>query len=44
MTLNPSAIPGTNFDLDDWKLQLPVDANGQFIAPSDPVWNHSLPL
>jgi Ca2+-binding RTX toxin-like protein len=30
MSLNPSANPGTNFDLDNWKLQLPVDSSGGF--------------
>jgi Ca2+-binding RTX toxin-like protein len=32
MTLNASATPGSNFDLDDWKLQLPVDADGGFLG------------
>jgi Ca2+-binding RTX toxin-like protein len=30
MTLDRNLVPGQNFDLDDWKLQLPVDANGGF--------------
>ena len=30
MPLSRTALPGENFDLDDWKLQLPVDANGGF--------------
>ncbi len=33
MTLNASAAPGANFDLDDWKIQLPVDASGGFAGP-----------
>lgn len=28
MTLNPSVAPGGNFDLSNWKITLPVDANG----------------
>lgn len=30
MTLNPNAAPGSNLDLSDWKLQLPIDAKGTF--------------
>jgi hypothetical protein len=28
MALNPSVAPGGNFDLSNWKITLPVDANG----------------
>lgn len=30
MALNPSVAPGGNFDLSNWKITLPVDANGSF--------------
>ena len=30
MSLNPAATPGVNFDLENWKLQLPVDSSGGF--------------
>ena len=32
MTLNPNALPSANFDLSEWKLQLPVDADGGFVG------------
>jgi hypothetical protein len=28
MSLNPNAVPSANFDLSDWKLQLPVNSQG----------------
>jgi hypothetical protein len=30
MSLNPNAVPSANFDLSDWKLQLPIDTRGSF--------------
>ena len=30
MRLNPNAAPGSNFDLSNWKLQLPIDVKGSF--------------
>ncbi|MET3900445.1 hypothetical protein ABIB57_004411 [Devosia sp. UYZn731] len=30
MTLDPNALPSSNFDLSNWKLQLPIDAKGLF--------------
>lgn len=39
MHLDPGAPPGRNFDLDDWKLQLPVDASGGFSGRYVEVWD-----
>jgi Ca2+-binding RTX toxin-like protein len=30
MPPNPNAVPSSNFDLSQWKLQLPIDAKGTF--------------
>ncbi len=32
MTLNPNAVPSANFDLSEWKLQLPVDSDGGYVG------------
>ncbi|MBQ0823835.1 polysaccharide lyase family 7 protein [Microvirga terrae] len=37
MALNPSAAPGSNFDLSDWKIGLPVDSAGSFKGTSREV-------
>ena len=30
MSLNPNAAPSSNFDLSDWKLQLPIDSKSSY--------------
>jgi Ca2+-binding RTX toxin-like protein len=37
MSLNPNATPSANFDLSDWKLQLPIDAKGSFAGKAAEV-------
>lgn len=37
MSLNPNAVPSTNFDLSDWKLQLPIDVTGSFTGKAAEV-------
>jgi Ca2+-binding RTX toxin-like protein len=41
MTLNPSVAPGGNFDLSNWKITLPVDANGGISGSAMEVKNLS---
>ncbi|MBF9195693.1 polysaccharide lyase family 7 protein [Microvirga terrestris] len=41
MTLNPSVAPGGNFDLSNWKITLPVDANGGISGTAVEVKNLS---
>ncbi|WP_052003450.1 polysaccharide lyase family 7 protein [Microvirga sp. BSC39] len=41
MTLNPSVAPGGNFDLSNWKITLPVDANGGISGTAVEVQNLS---
>jgi Ca2+-binding RTX toxin-like protein len=37
MSLNPNALPSVNFDLSDWKLQLPIDVQGYFAGTAAEV-------
>lgn len=37
MSLNPNAVPSTNFDLSNWKLQLPIDVQGSFSGKATEV-------
>jgi hypothetical protein len=39
MTLKPGAAPSQNFDLSDWKLQLPVDAKGSYSGKAAEIRN-----
>lgn len=39
MSLSPTATPGSNLDLDDWKVQLPVDSSGGFSGSYTEVWD-----
>jgi hypothetical protein len=32
MTLNPSVVPSSNFNLTDWKITLPIDASGGILG------------
>jgi Ca2+-binding RTX toxin-like protein len=41
MALNPAVAPGGNFDLSNWKITLPVDANGGFSGNAMEVKNLS---